>query len=255
MKYNKYLSGLIAGLLTISMAFSASAEITPDDFNKAMEKYLATDVGQEKLGDTIQDYFRKQQAKAQEQQAKAADVAMEEQFKNPVKVDVGNSPVKGPKDAAITIVEFSDFECPFCTRGDNTVKEVMKNYEGKVKIAFKNLPLSFHKNAEPAARAALAAGKQGKFWEMHDALFANQKSLGDAFYTKTAEGLGLDMTKFKADMASEELKNSIKADMKQAEELGISGTPGFVVNGVMVKGAYPYEHFAKIIDRQLAEKK
>ena len=133
------------------------------------------------------------------------------------------------------------------------MKEVLKNYPKDVKLVFKNLPLPFHKNAEPAARAALAAGKQGKFWEMHDKLFANQKKLNEAFYTSTAKDLGLNVETFKKDYASDELKKQVKDDAAQARKLGIQGTPGFTVNGVMVKGAYPFDHFKGIVDRWLSD--
>lgn len=246
--------GLVAATL-IALSSNLVAEISDKDFAAAFEKYIQTSKGQEKLATTIQAYFRKQQANAKQQQAKSAEKQIEEQFKNPKVVPAGNSPSKGPKDAPITIVEFSDFECPFCSRGMNTMYEVLKNYEGKVRVVFKHLPLSFHKNAEPAARASLAAGKQGKFWEMHDKFFANQRGLNEEFYMSTAKELGLDMAKFKKDYESEEIKKAVQEDMALARKLGISGTPGFSVNGVMVKGAYPYPHFEKIINKWLEKKK
>ena len=237
----------------IFMGTQAYAEISDEDFTAAIEKYLETEDGQAKLGSTIQNYFQKQQNQARKKQEQAQAKAMEEQFKNPVKVDVGSSPYKGPKDAKVTVIEFSDFECPFCSRGDKTVKQILENYPNDVKVVFKNLPLPFHKNAEPAARAALAAGKQGKFWEMHDKFFANQKGLNEELYMSTAKELGLDMEQFKKDYESEELKKQVADDAAQARKIGIQGTPGFSVNGVLVKGAYPYEHFKKIIDRWLEE--
>lgn len=255
MRTFKILKIAALGLLLTGITSNLSAEISEKDFKAAFEKYLSTDSGQEKLAGTIQTYFRKQQAAAQKGQAANADKQIEEQFKNPKKVDAGISPFKGPKDAPITIVEFSDFECPFCSRGDSTMKEVIKNYGDKVKLVFKHLPLSFHKNAEPAARATLAAHKQGKFWEMHDIFFKNQRGLNEEFYISTAKELGLDLEKFKKDYASEEIKKAVEADMELAKELGISGTPGFAVNGVMVKGAYPYPHFEKIINKWLEMKK
>lgn len=229
-----------------------NAELSQADFTKAMEKYLGTEDGQAKIGTAIQEYFKKQQKKAQEDRAKQDQTSLEDQFKNPVKVDVGNSPAKGPADAKVTIVEYSDFECPFCKRGADTVEQVLKAYPKDVRVVFKNMPLPFHKNAKPAALAALAAGKQGKFWEMHDKLFENQGKLGDALYTDSAKALGLNMEQFKKDMADPALAASIEADAKQGNEIGIQGTPGFSVNGVLVKGAYPLEHFKTIIDRWLS---
>jgi protein-disulfide isomerase len=132
--------------------------------------------------------------------------------------------------------------------------DIVKAYGDKVRVVFKNLPLSFHKNAEPAARAALAANKQGKFWEMHDAFFNNQRGLNEEFYMTTAKNIGLNVDKFKADMNSDEIKKQVQADMELAKKHGVSGTPGFSVNGVMVRGAYPLDHFKGIIDRWLAQK-
>lgn len=228
-------------------------DITQAAFSKAMEKYLASESGQEKIGDSMQTYFRNQQKKAQAERAKQEGKSLEDQFKNPVKVDVGNAPTKGPKDAKVTIVEFSDFECPFCSRGANTIEEVLKAYPKDVRVAFKNLPLPFHKNAKPAAIAALAAGKQGKFWEMHDVFFKNQKGLTSELFLKTAKDLGLNMEQFKKDLTDKDLAAQVDADEKLARKLGISGTPGFTVNGVLVKGAYPVSHFKQIIDRWLSE--
>ncbi len=249
---NFIFSLFVTSAVLIAPAFS---EISDADFSAAFEKYMATEAGQKKLGGTIQSYFQKQQAEARKKQQVDAKKSIEEQFKNPVKIDSTGAPTKGPANAKITLIEFSDFECPFCTRGDKTVKQILENYPNDVKVAFMNLPLPFHKNAEPAARAALAAGKQNKFWEMHDKLFANQKGLNEAFYMKTAGELGLNMDKFKADYNSEAIKTQVQEDAKKARAAGIQGTPGFSVNGVLVKGAYPYEHFKEIIDKWLAKEK
>ncbi|MCB0317866.1 MAG: thioredoxin domain-containing protein [Bdellovibrionales bacterium] len=151
------------------------------------------------------------------------------------------------------MVEFSDFQCPYCKRGADTMAEVLKAYPNDVNLVFKNLPLPFHKQAGPAAKAALAAGKQGKFWEMHDRLFNNQQRLSAGFYEEQAKDLGLDVEKFKTDLNDPELEKQLKADMDLAQKHGISGTPGFFVNGVEVRGAMPVDHFKGIIDRWLKE--
>lgn len=239
----------VSGLL-----FSASiarAEITDKDFESAIAKYLKTEKGQEAVGGAVKEFFQKEQLGARKKQEEQMAAQMEEQFKNPASVPAGNSPVRGPADAKVTIIEFSDFQCPYCKRGSETMDAVMKKYPKDVKVVFKNLPLPFHEQAAPAAKAALAAGKQGKFWEMHDALFANQAKLGDAFYAEQAKTLGLDVEKFKTDMASAEIKKQIDDDSELARKNEIQGTPGFFVNGVAVKGAYPIDHFSRIIDRWL----
>ena len=233
------------------LAAPVSAEVSKEEFQKMLSTYLDTDEGRELIGKTAEKYFRTKQEDAKKKEEEKAAAEMESQFKNPVKIDAGASPIKGPADAKVTIIEFSDFQCPYCSRGRETMEEVLKSYPKDVRVVFKNLPLPFHKQAEPAARAALAAGKQGKFWEMHDAFFTNQKSLADQFYTEQAQKLGLNMEQFKKDMESEELKKQVQADAELAKTHGISGTPGFFVNGVAVKGAYPFEHFKTIIDRWL----
>ena len=164
-------------------------------------------------------------------------------------VEIGNSPVKGDKKADYTIIAFSDFQCPFCKRGDDTMKELQKKYDKKIKYVFKHFPLGFHPEAANASKAAWAAGKQEKFFEYHDKLFENQGKLGDELYVQIAKDLGLDVVKFNKDRAGDEAQKQIDSDMKQAQEVGIQGTPGFILNGVKVYGAYPVDHFEKIISR------
>lgn len=248
MKINLIIIGMCLVLLGQT---HARAEISDEQFSNMLNKYLESEKGREQIGKTAQKYFEDLRDKARKDMENQQKVELESQFKNPVKIDPGSSPAKGPSSAKVTVIEFSDFECPFCSRGKATIDQVLKAYPNDVKVVFKNLPLPFHKNATPAAKAALAAGKQGKFWEFHDILFENQKTLSDKFYFDTASKLGLDIEKFKTDMASEEIAKAIEADKKLAEEHGISGTPGFFVNGVAVKGAYPFDHFKGIIDRWL----
>jgi protein-disulfide isomerase len=172
----------------------------------------------------------------------------------PKKVDVGNAPVRGPKNAPITVVLFSDFQCPFCGRVEPAIAELEKLYPGKVRVAWKNFPLSFHSNAKPAAEAALAANEQGKFWKMHEILFKNQSALSAADLEKYAKEIGLDMTKYKAAIDSHKFAAAIEADMKQGSSLGVSGTPAAFVNGQLVSGAQPVEAFKKIVDAELAKR-
>ncbi len=224
------------------------------DFKKKMEAFLGTDEGQKLVGDAVQKHFEGMQKQAQKKQEDLAAAELENQFKTPVKMEVGSSPVKGPEGAKVTIIEFSDFQCPYCQRGKDTMDQILKAYPNDVKVAFKHLPLPFHKEAMPAAKASWAAGKQGKFWEFHDALFANQGSLGETFYSDTAKKLSLDVKKFDEDRNSKAAEEAVKADMEVAQKNGIQGTPGFFVNGVAVKGAYPFDHFKKIVDRWLTGK-
>jgi protein-disulfide isomerase len=165
---------------------------------------------------------------------------------------VAGTPAKGnTKDPLVTIVEWSDFECPFCSRVVPTLKEITDTYKDKVQIQFRNQPLSFHKSAMPAAQAAMAAHKQGKFWEMHDKMFANQRALQPTDLEGYAKELGLNVAKFKADMASPEVDAQIKKDMEDGAKYGARGTPTLFVNGVPVRGAQPFAAFKAVIDKEL----
>jgi protein-disulfide isomerase len=177
-----------------------------------------------------------------------------EQDKTVFKVEAGNAPAKGSKGAPLQVVIFSDFQCPFCSRVEPTLKQMEKEYGGKMHMAWKNYPLPFHQNAEPAAEAAMAAGAQGKFWEMHDKLFANQQALDRASLEKYAQELGLDMAKFKADLDSQKYKEQIQSDTKEGQAVGVNGTPAVFINGRKINGAYPWDTFKKVADEELAKK-
>src|SRR5262249_19821929 len=129
-------------------------------------------------------------------QAQPPELPLEEQIKNAIPVDLNNAPTMGPANAPITIVEFSDFQCPFCKRAAPTVEALVKEYKGQVRLAFRQHPLPMHNNAMSAAKAGLAANQQGKFWAMHDALFENQQDLSDDGILKTSKKAGLDVAKF-----------------------------------------------------------
>jgi protein-disulfide isomerase len=167
------------------------------------------------------------------------------------RADVKGAPVKGAKDALVTIVQYSDFQCPFCSRVEPTINQVMKEYGGKVRVAWRDLPLPFHPNAMPAAIAARAAGEQGKFWEMHDKIFADQAHMDRPTYEKYAGELGLNMAKFKAALDAEKGKDAIKADSDSGAKIGARGTPAFFINGKFLSGAQPFEMFKTKIDEEL----
>jgi len=178
-------------------------------------------------------------------------LSIDDLIKKAIKVGLNNAPTMGPDDAAITIVEFSDFQCPFCNRVVPTMKQVLKAYPGKVRVAFRQHPLPFHKNAMSAAKASLAAHEQGKFWEFHDKLFENQRNLDEANIKKMAKDLGLDVAKFEKSWKSTKFDAQIQEDMKWARANQASGTPAFFVNGVYVKGAKPFGYFKQVIDKLL----
>ena len=166
-------------------------------------------------------------------------------------VDISGAPVMGDPNAPITLVEFTDFQCPFCSRANTTVHELMQKNPGKVKLVFKNNPLSFHQKADGAHRAAEAAALQGKFWEMYDKLFANQKNLDPSDLEKYAGEIGLNMEKFKSDMESDVVKNRVAADLKQSQSVGVRGTPHFFMNGTRISGAQPLDKFQEALDKEL----
>jgi protein-disulfide isomerase len=169
-----------------------------------------------------------------------------------VPVDPKRDSVKGDSSKAlVTIVEISDFECPFCSRGANTVTEVEKFYGDKVRLVFKHHPLPFHKNARGAHAAAIAAGKQGKFWEFHDKAFANAQALTEENFLAWAKEIGLNVDKFNTDRKDPSAEAHINEDMEMAGGVGIRGTPGFFINGRKIVGAQPLGVFKAVIDEEI----
>jgi protein-disulfide isomerase len=154
----------------------------------------------------------------------------------PVSIAVDGAPVRGPADARITLVEFSDFECPFCSAAVKQVDIVMAAYPKDVKLIYKQFPLSMHPHAQMAAEASLAAGEQGKFWEMYDVLFKNYRHLSSDNIMIWAKDLGLDMDKFKADLVSGKFKAVVAKDLADGEAAGVYGTPSFYINGKQYNG-------------------
>ena len=174
----------------------------------------------------------------------------------PPKVEVGYDPgrVKGDATAPVTIVEFSDFQCPFCRKGAATMRELLAKYDGRVKLAFRDFPMrALHPQAQTAAEASRCAGEQGKFWEYHDALFAEeQPKMDERGLAATARSVGLEEKSFSACVASGKFKTQIELDLQDGTRAGVSGTPGFFINGVFVSGAQPLAEFEKVINRELA---
>jgi protein-disulfide isomerase len=162
-----------------------------------------------------------------------------------------DDPVRGNPKAPVTIVLFSDFQCPFCARVGPTLDEAVRTYGDKVRIVWKHQPLSFHPNALPAAKAAEAAREQGKFWQMHDRLFSSQRELSDAAYERIARELGLDMRRFDAALRSGKGEARIQDDQKLAARIGAQATPTMFVNGEKVEGAVPFATLKAVIDRKL----
>ena len=159
-----------------------------------------------------------------------------------------DDPIKGPVDAPVTIVVFTDFQCPFCSRHAETLDKIREKYGDRVRLVFKQFPLAFHREAHPAARASLAAARQGRFWEMHDMLFANFRSLSRGNYFTWATELGLDPGKFEEALDAKDIAAQVERDMKAGTGYEVRGTPSTFVNGVKVVGAQP---FGKVEDAVL----
>ena len=171
------------------------------------------------------------------------------------KVATADSPAQGPASAPIELVEFSDFQCPFCLRAHPTVKQVLSTYGDKIRFVYRNYPLPSHPNARPAAEAAQCANEQGKFWAYHDRLFADPAKLSDADLKTSAAELGMDAAKFNACFDSHKYKTRIDTDLQAGNAAGVNGTPAFFINGRLLSGAQPYEEFKRVIDEELAAKR
>ncbi|MFH7319090.1 DsbA family protein [Desulfurivibrio sp. D14AmB] len=167
-----------------------------------------------------------------------------------VKIDIDGAPFLGPADAPITIVEFSDFQCPFCARVKPLIEEVMRRNPDQVKVVFKHFPLPSHQLARPAAVAAMAAQNQGKFWEMHDRIFAAQKELSPAKIRAMAQELQLDMARFDRDINSPEMARRLEKEIADGQQAGVRGTPALFVNGRPVSQRTP-EGIQQMIDEIL----
>lgn len=178
------------------------------------------------------------------------------------KIKLDGRPFKGGKDAKVIIVEYSDYQCPFCSRGYATIEnEVLKEYGDKVKFYYKNFPLAFHKWAQPAAINVECAADQSKdaYWALYKYYFENQKDITpENLKDKTAEvlkGQKIDVKKFDECVAGNKTLDRVNADMQEGQSVGVTGTPGFIINGRLVSGAQPFQNFKAIIDDELARSK
>lgn len=216
---------------TTLFATPAKAELTRADVQAIVQEYI------EKNGDKVMEGIYAYQNK---KQLAAAAAAISK-----------HTPTQGPANAPVTIIEFSDFECPFCNKVQQTVTSVKARYGNRVRWAYKHLPLDFHAKAKPAAYAAQAAHRQGKFWEYSAALWAGQEYLGEPLYVKIAEDLKLNMKKFNADRASAAVQEEVTSDLRDAAKVGARGTPYFLINGTALSGAVPQEDFIQAIENAL----
>jgi len=172
-------------------------------------------------------------------------------LEDPVSVPTAGAPVKGPADAKITLIEFSDFECPFCSEAFEQVHAIMAAYPGKIRLIYKQFPLPMHPHAAIAAKASLAAQEQGKFWEMHDELFSHSKRITRENIMAWAKMIGLNMDKFTADLDSHKFDKAIEKDIADGDKAGVFGTPSFFINGKHYNGPWDLASVKPILDAEL----
>jgi len=227
----------IAALALSGVSLSKAGEATLDD-----EEFMA------RVEQGIEEYIKKQRD-AQQAPAPGAD--------EPVDVSVDDDAMKGDKNAPVTIIEWSDFECPFCGRFyRDTLPSIFSEYvdKGKVRFVYRDFPLSFHRNARPASMAAECAKEQGgdeMYYKYHDKLYENQTALTDANFKKWAGEFGLDMDKFNNCLDNEKYGEEVDKDFADGQAAGVTGTPAFFINGRKISGAQPFSVFQTIIDEEL----
>lgn len=185
----------------------------------------------------------------------AIRVALRRPMEPKLDVDDGGNFFMGPKDAPVTIVEFADYQCPFCARMVPTLGEIVRKYEGKVRWVYRDFPLrEIHPEALPAAVAANCAGAQGKYFEMHHGLFENYQKLGSVLYKDLAGKIGLDVNKFETCLKDPKMENEVLKDAQEAQNFGVNGTPAYFVNGRKLGGAVDKAEFSRLIESELAKK-
>lgn len=225
--------------LALAAAFAAAAipghaaDLTKAQVEDIVAKYIAAN------GDKLVESITNAQLRKQQEAAKGI-----------IRAD---NPVLGPATAPITIVEFSDFECPFCHKVQATVDQLRQRYSTRIRWVYKHYPLDFHPKAPPAAHASYAAHKQGKFWEFSKQVWARQQYLSDDLYLDVAKNLKLDIAKFNADRNSAAAKKIVADDMADGTKVGVRGTPFFLINGTALSGAQPIEAFTQAIEAELAK--
>lgn len=253
---------LLMGLLAISCT---SEQQIKDQVKKALEEdpkllISAIEKNPVEFAEAMRTAIGKAQGELKKRQEQDEAKKLEATFDKPLVPEIrSNEMIRGNKNAPLTLVEYSDYECPFCSRGFNTVMDLISKYGDKIRFVYKHLPLSFHKNAMIASQyhEALRLQDEKKAWKFHDEIFKNQSKLksGESFLKKLAKDIGADMKRLAKDVKSDAVKKRIQEDMKEAASFGMQGTPGFLLNGIPVKGAYPASYFYGIVDKLKAKGK
>lgn len=243
-------------ILTCAAVVEAG-DITSDELKKALQEnpgvlIEAIKANKKAIYELINQTAQEEQARVQKEAEEAEKKARDDAFKNPLTPAIDDQTrIRGEKSARYTLVEYADFQCPYCAAGYQSVEELRRKHGSDLRFIFKHVPLSFHAQSMPAAQwfEAVAMQSPEKAWQFHDILFQNQDKLGVAFYKKTAGDLGIDLERCEKDAGSQAVKDRIAADVAEAGRLGFNGTPGFLLNGIPVNGAYPVEYFEEIIKR------
>jgi protein-disulfide isomerase len=244
--------------LTLSLVLLSSCNINKDELGEMLKKNpkLVTDVIKEnplEFIEALNAAVKNSQGAQRKKQQDTEKKKLEDSYNNPLVIKLrDNEVITGTKGAPITLFEFSDFECPFCQRGYQTVQTLLKKYEGKIQFIYKHLPLSFHPNAMPAAKyyEAIRLQSPEKAGKFHDGIFDDFSKVkkGEVFFKAIAKRLKVDMKKLAKDIDSKVVMARIQQDLDEAKKFGFQGTPGFIINGIPVKGAYPADHFYGIVD-------
>ncbi len=240
--------------VTLGLVFAVSAQAAEPAADKALEEQILK-VIREHPKEIMEAVVTYQRAQA-EQRMKTAETRLQEQVAQ-LKGDelTVDAPQRGKIGSPLVLVEFSDFQCPYCAKAHAIVEQFMAAHGQEVVLVYRHLPLGdMHPQATPAALAAWAAQQQGKFWEFHDALFDAQERLGEIFYTETARKLGLDLARFDKDRHGAAAQSAIDRDIELAKKLGITATPQFLMNGKPITGAAPLQEFEQVLAQTRAAK-
>lgn len=240
------------------LAGLAAGQVTDADIDAFYEANKARINGsKEQLKEQIRQYLGQQRMQSAYSELVAS---LQERYKaktllEPFRIPVEPiGPAMGPANAPVTLIEFSDFECPYCVRIYPTLQQVVKKYGNKVRLVYRQFPLDIHDNAFKAAEASLCADDQGKFWGMHNAMFDNMQAVKSGGFGELANTLGLDMKAFNVCMASGKFAARVEQDMEDGSVVGVTGTPATFVNGRLVSGAISMERLSAMIDEELARK-
>lgn len=249
---DQYLEKYVVSKVNISNKdidkFIAEKNVPKEHVNEELRGRVKEFLAREKKADALEMWLAEKTKKS------PIEVYIKEPKRPVFDVAVGDAPTWGSADAKVTVVEFSDFQCPFCSKGAEVLKQLKDKYGKSIKVVFKHYPLPFHSNAAKAAEASMCAYEEDKnlFWKMHDTMFANQGNLQIEGLKELATKAGVKKTDAFMDcLTSGKYKARVDADMKQGSDLGVKSTPTFFVNGQMVMGAQPLEVFAEIIDSEL----